>query len=138
FEMGAFSLTEIGEVSPPLKTQFGYHILRLEEKKPIASFEEMEESIRSRILRDSRSGMIQSQVVAIQKARYGYEENDVSVNKLAQTLNPVAKSGFAAALSSQGLDQTPLFTLQGKTYLATDLVKYMEADEISPKAKGGT
>src|SRR5690606_2734061 len=84
------------------------------------------------------SGMIQSQVVAIQKARYGYEENDVSVNKLAQTLNPVAKSGFAAALSSQGLDQTPLFTLQGKTYLATDLVKYMEADEISPKAKGGT
>src|SRR5690606_4435594 len=43
FEMGAFSLTEIGEVSPPLKTQFGYHILRLEEKKPIASFEEMEE-----------------------------------------------------------------------------------------------
>jgi peptidyl-prolyl cis-trans isomerase SurA len=138
FEMGAFSLTEIGEVSPPLKTQFGYHILRLEEKKPIALFEEVEENIRSRILRDSRSGMIQSQVVAIQKARYGYEENEVFVNKLAEALNPVAKSEFASALLSQATDQSPLFKLQGKNYLTTDLVKFVEAKEINPKTKGGT
>jgi peptidyl-prolyl cis-trans isomerase SurA len=138
FEMGAFSLTEIGEVSPPLKTQFGYHILRLEEKKPIASFEDMEENIRSRILRDSRSGMIQSQVVAIQKARYGYEENEASTTKLAEALNAVSKSGFASALSSQSLEQAPLFKLQGKTYLASDLAKYMATEEISLKTKGGT
>lgn len=138
FEMGAFSLTEIGEVSPPLKTQFGYHILRLEEKKPIASFEEMEENIRSKILRDSRSGMIQSQVVAIQKARYGYEEDEASVNRLAESMNPVTKSNFASALSTQSLTKSPLFSLQGKTYTAADLAAYMEAQEISPKIKGGT
>lgn len=138
FEMGAFSLSEVGEVSPPLKTQYGYHILRLEEKKPIASFEEMEESIRSKILRDSRSGMIHSQVVAIQKARYGYVEDEASVRSLTQALNPVPKANFATTVSGQSLGKSPLFTLQGKTYLVSDLLTYMDGEEISPKIKGGT
>ena len=47
FEIAAFSLTEIGEISPPIRTQYGYHILRLEDKKPMDSFDEMEEIIRS-------------------------------------------------------------------------------------------
>ncbi|HSF55151.1 MAG TPA: peptidylprolyl isomerase [Algoriphagus sp.] len=138
FEMAAFSLTETGEVSPPLKTQYGYHILRLEEKKPIDSFEDMEENIRSKILRDSRSGMIQSQVVAIQKARYGFKEDEPSVKNLSQALNPIAKGDFRTALVSRSLDKSPLFTLQGKTYLASDLASFMEGEEISPNIKGGT
>lgn len=138
FEMAAFSLTETGEVSPPLKTQYGYHILRLEEKKPIDSFEDMEENIRSKILRDSRSGMIQSQVVAIQKARYGFKEDEPSVKNLSQALNPIAKGDFRTAIVSRSLDKSPLFTLQGKTYLASDLASFMEGEEISPNINGGT
>lgn len=138
FEMAAFSLSEIGEVSPPLKTQYGYHILRLEEKKPIDTFEEMEESIRSRILRDSRSGMIQSQVVAIQKARYGFVENETAISSLAQTLNTTSKSSFESTLAANSLGDTQLFTLQGKSYTASDLASYMQGEEISLKIQGGT
>ncbi len=138
FEMAAFSLTEIGEVSPPLKTQYGYHILRLEEKKPIAPFEEMEETIRSKILRDSRSGMIQSQVVAIQKARYGFVENENSIANLAQSLNATSKPTFESTLIGNSLEKSPLFTLQGKTYTASDLVVFMKTQEINPKIKGST
>lgn len=138
FELAAFTLSEIGEVSPPLKTQYGYHILRLEEKKPVASFEEMEEEIRSRILRDSRSQMIQSQVVAIQKARYGFTEDEASVSRLASELNATTKSSFESVLLTSGLDKAALFTLQGKSYSATDLNEFMKEEEISPKIKGGT
>lgn len=138
FEMAAFTLTDIGEVSPPLKTQYGYHILRLEEKKPVAPFEEMEEEIRSRILRDSRSQMIQSQVVAIQKARYGFVEDETSVGKLASALNSTSKSSFESALTNASFEKSPLFTLQGKTYTASDLNAFMKDEEISPKEKGGT
>jgi peptidyl-prolyl cis-trans isomerase SurA len=76
FERVAFSLNEEGEISPPVRTPYGYHIIRLEEKKPLDSYEEMEQMIKSRILRDTRSSLIQSQVVAIQKSRYGFEENE--------------------------------------------------------------
>lgn len=137
FEMAAFSLTETGEVSPPLKTQYGYHILRLEDKKPIDSFEEMEQIIRSKILRESRSGMIQSQVVAVQKARYGFKEDESSVANLSKILNTTTKSSFSSTLESNSLINAPLFTLQGKSYKASDLVSYMASEEISPRIKGG-
>lgn len=138
FEMAAFSLNEIGEISPPLKTQYGYHILRLEGKKQLESFEELEESIRSRILRDSRSGMIQSQVVAVQKARYGFKENEQNLSKFLMTLNQTPKSGFGAVLESSNLQSTELFTLQGKKYIGSDLWKYMQEDEYIPRGNGGT
>ncbi|GMQ27916.1 peptidylprolyl isomerase [Algoriphagus confluentis] len=138
FEMAAFSLSEIGEVSPPIRTQYGYHILRLEDKKPLAPFEELEESIRSKILRDSRSRMIQSQVVAVQKARYGFKEDETSVSRLGQELNGVAKADFNTQLESRSLSQSPLFTLKNKTYLAKDLADYMKDLEVRNIPKEGT
>ena len=138
FEMAAFSLSEIGEISPPLKTQYGYHILRLEGKKQLEPFEELEESIRSRILRDSRSGMIQSQVVAVQKARYGFKENEQNLSKLSLAINEVAKADVGSILESSGNLDTELFNLQGKKYFASDLWKFMQQDEFIPRGKGGT
>ncbi len=135
FEMTAFSLTEIGEVSTPVRTQYGYHILRLEDKKPLDSFEVMEETIRSRILRDSRSTMIQSQVMAIQKSRYSFDENEMAIARLKAELNGVTKSTFSQVLKEKGLESEPLFTLNGKTYRAKDLASFMENEEITLKSK---
>ncbi|MEP0711608.1 MAG: peptidylprolyl isomerase, partial [Algoriphagus sp.] len=138
FEMAAFSLTEIGEVSPPIQTRYGYHILRLEDKRPIESFESMEESIRSSILRDSRSGMIQSQVMAIQKSRYGFKENEANLAKLRTELNTTTEAGFAQVMAEKDLENDQLFTLQGKSHIAKDLASFMEEEEISLQSNSGT
>ena len=47
FEDAAFSM-EVGEISDPVKTDYGYHIIKLEDKKPAkqATYEESKDEIR--------------------------------------------------------------------------------------------
>ena len=40
FEEAAFALP-VGEISPPVKTTYGYHLIQVEEKKPTRTFEEL-------------------------------------------------------------------------------------------------
>lgn len=50
FDKAAFSLTKPGEVSDVVRTQFGFHIIRLEERRPAAR--EPFEKIRDPLMRD--------------------------------------------------------------------------------------
>lgn len=136
FEMAAFSLNETGEVSPPLKTQYGYHILRLEGKRPLESFEVLEDNIRSRILRDSRSGLIQSQVVAIQKGRYVFQENEGFITTLTKELQGIGKNQFAELGQQRNWSSQSLFTIQGKSYTYGDLMAFVSEREITPRGNG--
>lgn len=56
FEEAAFS-QEIGEVGDPVKTQFGYHLIKVESKVPPAAmdFESVKEGIRKRLMQERQS-----------------------------------------------------------------------------------
>ena len=136
FEVAGFSLTEIGEVSPPIKTPYGYHILRLEGKKGLQSYEEVEQSIRSKILRNSKTGMIQSQVVAIQKARFGFQENESGISNLTAAVTATDLMGFGTAIQQKNLRGTELFKVNNTSYTVGDLWNFMQAQEITPRGDG--
>ncbi|WP_130274207.1 peptidylprolyl isomerase [Cecembia calidifontis] len=129
FERVAFALNEEGEISPPVKTPYGYHIIRLEERRPIASFEEMEPMIKSRILRDSRSGLIQSQVTAIQKSRYSFVENEGMVAQIQGIINQSSANEIKDAINSRHLQDSVLFTVQGKPNTVADYLNFLEAEK---------
>lgn len=52
FEEAAFALTEVGQVSAPVQSQFGWHIIRLEEKRASTppSFEEVAGQLQQQLL----------------------------------------------------------------------------------------
>lgn len=129
FERAAFSLQEEGEISPPVKTPFGYHIIRLEGKKPLASYEEMESSIKSRILRDSRSTLIQSQVVAIQKSKYGFVENEVLVDSVNGLFTTTSRQEIAEILKSKNLLDSVLFSINNKPKTVKGLLDFIAEDK---------
>lgn len=64
FEDAAFAMKIPGEITPPVKTQFGYHVIRLVEKRPvqIKPFDEVKESIirdlESTFVSDARAAYI--------------------------------------------------------------------------------
>jgi peptidyl-prolyl cis-trans isomerase SurA len=45
FEEAAFALTDTGEISKPVETRYGYHILKLVDRKPVVPFEDVESQL---------------------------------------------------------------------------------------------
>ncbi|WP_290696877.1 peptidylprolyl isomerase [Lacinutrix sp.] len=80
FEAAAFELKNIDDVSKPFKTQFGWHIVKLKDKKDIASLEEMKPQLQSKIKKDSRSKIINQSRIKTLKAKYTITENDAALS----------------------------------------------------------
>lgn len=54
FETAAFSLKDPGQVSDPVHTAYGWHLVKLIRKIALAPYEEMEASLRQKVSRDER------------------------------------------------------------------------------------
>ena len=54
FENNAFSLKNIGDISVPFKTEYGWHIITLLEKQEIPLFDDVKRDLKRKIERDSR------------------------------------------------------------------------------------
>jgi peptidyl-prolyl cis-trans isomerase SurA len=62
FENIAFGLTEEAPLSQPFETSFGWHIVKLSEKRAPKSFDEMKADLEVKISRDERSRLIQNSI----------------------------------------------------------------------------
>ena len=58
FENAAFSLTKPDEISKPISSQFGWHIIKLIQKHPIKTIDEMKNELETKIGKDDRSKKI--------------------------------------------------------------------------------
>lgn len=58
FEDAAFSM-KVGEISQPVKTKFGYHIIKVEDKKEakVATYEESKDKIKEKLTQDKMSSV---------------------------------------------------------------------------------
>ena len=57
FENNAFELKNIGDISVPFRTEYGWHIIKLIEKEEIPSFDELKVELKRKIERDSRGDL---------------------------------------------------------------------------------
>lgn len=74
FAKEAFALENKGDYSKPVKTPYGWHIIRLEEKKSLEPLHEMEASLRGKIEKDSRSQLQKSHLISRLKEENNFKE----------------------------------------------------------------
>jgi peptidyl-prolyl cis-trans isomerase SurA len=76
-----FSLDQ-GAISSPIQTQYGWHIIKLLNKKPVGSFEQLKFDLEKKIKRDSRSQVIKKRMLTSLIDKYQVEVprfNDLSI-----------------------------------------------------------
>lgn len=74
FEKAAFALKK-GEISTPIQSQFGFHIIRLDDKKApqTKAFDEVKEQIQQEIVREKQKDVYSSKIEEL-KAKYNIEK----------------------------------------------------------------
>ncbi|MBX7202699.1 MAG: peptidylprolyl isomerase [Bacteroidia bacterium] len=82
FENAAFELKEVGDISKPIRSPYGFHIIKLLGKKPVQSFEEVKSDLKQKIAKDSRSQVSRNAVIDRVKAEAGFTEQAKALNEL--------------------------------------------------------
>ena len=122
FTLHIQKLRQKGDYSEPFQTQFGWHIIKLVDRKPVGSFEEEKDDIKQKVSRSDRNTDIQNAFIAKTKANYGFTQNTPALEELTKTVTDSIFEASWKLEQAAGLDKN-LFTIGTKTYTQADFAK---------------
>ncbi|HOU75490.1 MAG TPA: peptidylprolyl isomerase, partial [Tenuifilum sp.] len=135
FEEVAFALKDIGDISKPFQTSFGWHVVKLLDRKLPGEFEEMLPEIKSLMARDSRSMLIRSSFIKKLKKEYGVEEFPAESAKHLSSL--IDSSIFKGNWKAPNIKTNPtLLVVKGLNYTLSDLLQFIGQNQ--QKSKGNS
>lgn len=129
----AVSKLDINEISKPIKTMYGYHIIKLLDQEKPGTFEEMYPDLKSRIARDPRAKLSKELFIEKVKKENNFKEYD---NALADFFKIVDDSIFYGRWDvslAKDLDKK-MFSIGNKVITQQDFAKYLD-ERQSPRTK---
>ncbi|MBP6732588.1 MAG: peptidylprolyl isomerase, partial [Chitinophagales bacterium] len=136
FEDAAFGLQKDGEITKPVMTQFGWHIIKRLEKKDLPSFSDAKADTKKRVERDTRSQVAKSVLIARIKKENNFTEIPGAKEKYVTKLDSTIARGNWRADSTLHSSANPLFVLAGITYTTADFTDYIEKNSKKRSDKG--
>ncbi|NTW49067.1 MAG: hypothetical protein HGB19_04910 [Chlorobiales bacterium] len=127
FEDAAFAIKTIGDLSPIIRTSFGYHIIKLTDRKAPASYEEEKEMLKRILQRDTEKlTQEKDRLITRLKKVYFYEENPAALGLIRSGLDSTT-----TIASLDKLDKKSLVTLyfkldKSEIYTLDSLVQYLK------------
>lgn len=130
FENAAFALKKPGDISEPIKTEYGYHIIKLINKYPVLPFDSVKKDLKAKVDRDDRSQIAKQAFYENIKKKNNYKEYPENVKKFKEVfVKTIPESGDNAntftAADFKGEDIV-LFELKGVKYKSSDFATNAE------------
>lgn len=134
FKNAAFTLTKDGEYSKPIKTRFGWHIIKRMSTKAVAPYSEIKNEIRNKVAKDQRSNMGRTALIGKIKTWYNFKEDTKARDEFYVTMKGDSSifKGTWKADKAKNMNKT-MFTLLDKNYTQQDFAKYIETHQ-APRA----
>jgi peptidyl-prolyl cis-trans isomerase SurA len=134
FADAAFGLTSPNEITEPVQTPYGWHIIKLIERLPVGDFANNEQQIKAKVRRDSRAQVSKNKMLLELAKQNNMIEND---SILQQVINP-ENHLFEAnkwVLDNDTLSSKVLFSINDKPYLVESYYRFIEQSSRHQQTK---
>ena len=131
FEDVAFGLKEKGELSQPFQSQFGWHIVKLIDRFPLQSLEELKVDIENKIKRDDRSLLITNSLAKKLRAKYAIKTDaKLLVKAKKMVTDAFYEQNWVVPINKEF--QVTLVTIENnKKLTATDFLEFVSSQQKS-------
>ncbi|MBD9168089.1 peptidylprolyl isomerase [uncultured Parabacteroides sp.] len=136
FEAAAFALDTPGELSRPVKTRFGYHVIKLIEKKGLPSFDDKKKGWSRQMAQGERNFEYYGAFDERMKKEYGYRFYPEAYAELQALCNDYFPSDPAFYEKAKEMDKT-LFHLNGTDFPQSEFAYYIQRCPFSTKSYAG-
>lgn len=133
FEEAAFALKNDNDISQPVKTDVGFHIIKRLQWTPLRTFAELKKEIQSKVNKDDRAISTQLSFITKMKKSYGFTDNFAKTSKwFVQNIdtNYVKGKWNANKLKSDKV----MFTLADQKFTQKQFAKYLEKNYRSVRS----
>ncbi len=128
FEKTAFALTTKGDFGKPMRTKYGWHIVKLNDKRGLASFDDLKNELKAKVTKDSRSQAGRTSLIAKVKAEYKFKENPKLVDEFVKVMDTLLFDGRWDVAKASTLKK-PMFNFNEKVYTQTDFANYIASHQ---------
>lgn len=126
FEDAAFDIKNDGDYSKPIRTDYGFHIIKRLTLTPVSTFEDMKTILEGKVAKDERSKTTQDSFVAKLKKEYNYQ--DKTKKTLKWFIDHIDSNYYLGNFDISALNtDLPLFTIDGKDFNQKSFAEYLKA-----------
>jgi peptidyl-prolyl cis-trans isomerase SurA len=125
FSEAAFSLRDTGNYTKPVRTIYGWHIIKLLDRKPPGSFEESRSYLESKINQSNLNSLSKKSFIEKLKKEYKFAVNQDAYNWFIQNTDTLIIQGLKK-YDRATMPATNLYTFANQHLTATGFANYIE------------
>lgn len=126
FENAAFALKNPGDLSEPVRTEYGYHLIKLIKKTPVKPFDSLKTDLTRRVEKDGRIEVARQLYTNKIKQKVNFKENTAALEELISAIpDSTLRNGSYRASDFKSYNKN-IFQMTGVSFNQADFANYIE------------